>query len=300
VKPNYLLRAATGRLAACGVGSPRVDAELLLAHVLRIPRSALATAQAVSPDECSAFEAALERRLQREPLQYILGSAPFRYVSLAVGPGVFIPRPETELLVDAVLQVLRQEPDPVVVDLCAGSGALAVAIADEIPGATVVAVERSPQALAWLAKNTTETGVQVIAGDVRDPGPLEQLRGRVSAVVCNPPYVPEVTCVAPEVRADPAEAVFAGVDGLELMPAVIARATELLKSGGVFAVEHDESHVDALPALLFSDGGWEKVKVHKDLAARPRFTTAVRACGSIQTCLRSCSTVPTPPYVSKR
>jgi release factor glutamine methyltransferase len=215
------------------------------------------------------------RRIAREPLQHIVGSAPFRTVEVAVGPGVFVPRPETELLVDAVRPGLAAGDRAV--DLCAGSGALALALAAEVPGLRVTAVEADPDALAWLRRNTAATRVDVLAADVAAGPLLPELTGRVAAVVSNPPYVPAATEVAAEVRHDPAVAVFAGPDGLALVPAVIARAAELLRPGGVLAVEHDDSHGAAVPELLRADGRWRDVAGHRDLAGRPRFATASRA-----------------------
>jgi release factor glutamine methyltransferase len=270
-----LLDDATRRLTAAGVGSPRVDAELLLAHCLGVERSRLATMDDVDPVTAQAFAAAVGRRAVREPLQHIVGRAAFRYLDLAVGPGAFVPRPETELLVDAIRPRLGLGEAPIVVDLCAGTGALALAIAQEVPGARVYAVERSAAALVWLRRNTAGTDVTVVEGDVADAGLLPDLRGRVDAVVSNPPYVPAGTPVEPEVRADPDEAVFAGDDGLGVIPNVIARAQALLRPGGVLAVEHDDTHGEAVPALL--GDGWRDVADHHDLARRPRYATAVRA-----------------------
>lgn len=271
-----LLADATRRLAAAGVPTPRVDAELLLADVLGISRGRLLTAGEVQEAAAARYALLVERRAAREPLQHITGRAPFRNLELAVGPGVFIPRPESELLVDAVLADLREAAAPLVVDLCAGSGALGLAVADELPSARVVAVESSPAALEWLARNAEGTSVQVVAADVRDPDLLAGHRGAVDAVVANPPYVPVGAAVDPEVRADPAEAVFAGEDGLDVIPAVIDRAADLLRSGGLLAIEHDDTHAVAVPRLLCSDGRFAAVTDHRDLTGRARFTVARR------------------------
>lgn len=276
-----LIDHATQRLRAAGIDSPRVDAELLLCDVLGVDRGRLVTRlnDRLADNALRAYEAMVDRRAAREPVQYILGTAPFRHVTLAVGPGVFVPRPETELLVDAVLPHLRALREPVVVDLCAGSGALALAVADEVPSATVYAVEHSAQALVWLRRNAEGTSVNVVNGDVRDERLLGELGGRVDAVVSNPPYVPEAVDVSPEVRADPAEAVFGGDDGLDVVPSVIARAAQLLKRGGVLAIEHDDSHGDTVPRQLLDNGHWQDVDDHHDLSGRPRFATATLRFG---------------------
>jgi release factor glutamine methyltransferase len=276
-----VLTGAADVLRAAGVASPRVDAELLLAHCLGVERSRLLLIDVIPPAVEKAFAAAVARRITREPLQYILGQAPFRHIVVAVGPGVFVPRPETELLVDAVLPTLRAAAAPVAVDLCAGSGALALAVVDEAPGTRAYAVENSPAALPWLRRNTLGTGVVVLAHDVRaadGADGLARLRGTVDAVVCNPPYVPTsaAATLPPEVGADPVEAIFAGPDGLDLMPAVLARAAELLRSGGVAAIEHDDTHSESLPALLAAHGNWDDVVEHHDLAGLPRYVTALR------------------------
>lgn len=277
-RPREILRAATEQLSAAGVASARVEAELLLAHCLDVERSRLPLLDSVDGPALQRFRAALARRAAREPLQHIVGHAPFRHIELAVGPGVFVPRPETELVADAALTALagHLHPAPVIVDLCAGSGALACSIAQECPAATVYAVEWSAAALPWLRRNCAPSGVTVVAGDVADAGLLCELNGRVDAVVSNPPYVPEETPVPPEVRADPAEAVFAGPDGLAVIPLVIARAATLLRPGGTLVVEHDDSHREAVPALLRADGRWRDVASHDDLAGRARYATAVR------------------------
>ena len=270
------LAAAVARLRDAGVPSPDTDAALLLAHVLGVARTGLALGEAITPAAARAFDAAVARRAAREPLQHIVGDAAFRHIVVPVGPGVFVPRPETELLVDAVRPALAARSGPVVVDLCSGTGALALAVRDEVPGATVYAVEREPDALRWLRRNTAGSGVEVVAGDVTDPDLLAGRRGAVDAVLSNPPYVPAGTPVDPEVRADPAAAVFAGTDGLAVIPAVLARAAELLRPGGVLAIEHDETHAEVVPALLADAGGWAGIAGHRDLTGRPRYATATR------------------------
>ena len=269
-----LLADATDRLSAAGIDSARVDAELLLAHVLDVPRSRLILDPPVDVFAAARFADLLDRRASREPLQHLTGTAPFRHLELAVGPGVFVPRPETELLVDAVLPALR--PGCVVVDLCSGSGALALAIASEVAGVEVWAVERSPDALDWLERNARTSAVRVVPGDVTDETLLSELDATVDVVVSNPPYVPASTAVAPEVHADPAEAVFGGADGLALIPAVIRCAARLLRGGGVLAVEHDDAHGTIVPELLRADGRWTAIIDHRDLSDRPRFATARR------------------------
>jgi release factor glutamine methyltransferase len=270
-----VLRAAVERLAAAGVPSPQVDAELLAAEWLGIERSQLAARRDDEVDP-EGLEPLLARRAAREPLQHILGRAPFRHLMLRVGPGVFIPRPETELLVDAALAHLASRESPLVVDLCSGSGAVGLAVATERPGSRVVAVEREPDALEWLRRNAAGTSVSVVAGDAADPNLLAELRGTVDAVLANPPYVPSAAIVDVEVRADPAAAVFGGVDGLALLPQVIARAAEWLRPGGLFATEHEASHGEVVPELLRLDGRWRDIADHRDLTDRPRYATAIR------------------------
>lgn len=273
--PRDVLDQATERLAAAGLESPRVDAELLLSHVLGVPRGRLLMISGVHPSAVVALDRLVKQRLLRAPLQHIVGRAPFRHVQVAVGPGVFVPRPETELLVDAVLPALGA--GSVVVDLCSGSGALALALAGEVPGARVVAVESAPDALVWLRRNVRGSAVEVVEGDVTDSGLLPELAAGADAVVANPPYVPTTTDVAAEVRFDPEVAVFAGPDGLAVIPFVIARAAELLRPGGVLAIEHDDSHGSAVPELLAADGRWRDIADHRDLTDRPRYGTAIRA-----------------------
>jgi release factor glutamine methyltransferase len=274
--PRTLLTVAVETLSTAGVPAARADAERLLAAALGVPRTRLAAVDTVDAETAVRFAELVARRSAREPLQHLVGTVAFRYVEIAVGPGVFVPRPETELLVDAVLPVLRANPHPVAVDLCAGSGALALAVADEVPSATVYAVERSPGALHWLRRNCAGSNVQVVAADVADPGLLPQLTDRVDAVLANPPYVASDEDVDPEVRHDPADALFAGPDGLAVLPAVVATARRLLRSGAVLSVEHGDHQGTAITALLSGDDGWRQVVDHRDFAGRPRYVTAER------------------------
>jgi release factor glutamine methyltransferase len=247
-----------------------------LAAVLGVPRSRLLLADRPDNRTEATFEALLDRRVTREPLQHIVGTAPFRHIEVAVGSGVFVPRPETELLVDAVLPVLRAVAAPVAVDLCSGSGALALSLVDEVASARVIAVERDGPAARWLDRNAVGSVVEVVVAEVGDPLLLSELRGQVDAVVANPPYVPRSSPVAPEVQFDPDVAVFAGDDGLAVIPSVIARAAELPRPGGMLAVEHDDTQGQAVPALLAADGRWAAVSEHNDLAGLPRYALATR------------------------
>nr|WP_242625258.1 peptide chain release factor N(5)-glutamine methyltransferase [Krasilnikovia cinnamomea] len=275
---------ATAELAAAGVQSPRVDAELLAAHVLGVGRGRLLLIDTVRAGELDRFRDLVARRTRREPLQHLLGTAAFRHLELAVGPGVFVPRPETELL--AGWGIKRAAPGAVVVDLCSGTGAIALSVADEARPGRVLAVERSPRALTYLRRNAAGFSVvEVAEGDVTDPGLLAELSGAVDVVLCNPPYVPLGTAVPPEVAEhDPAEAVFGGADGLAVIRPVVALAARLLRPGGALGIEHDDAHGDAVPALLRADGRFTAVEAHRDLAGRPRFTTAERSESNVADC----------------
>jgi release factor glutamine methyltransferase len=270
------LAAAVSELAAAGVASPRVDAELLAAHVLEIPRGRLLLVDSLRDDELRRFRVLVGERAGRIPLQHLLGTAAFRHLELAVGDGVFVPRPETELLAGWGIDHARS--GDLVVDLCSGSGAIALSVADEIKTPMVYAVESSPVALSYLRRNAAAyPAVHVVEGDVTDPDLLPELSHRVAVVLCNPPYVPAGTPVPPEVADhDPAEAVFGGADGLDVIRPVIALAARLLKSGGHVGIEHDDGHGDVVPALLRADGRFADVTAHRDLTGRPRFATARR------------------------
>ena len=268
---------ATAIFTAAGIDAPRVDAELLAAAVLGVPRSRLPLAGGFDPAGAARFHGLVTLRAARRPLQYLLGNAPFRLGELAVGPGVFIPRPETELLVDWGLARLRGLAAPLVVDLCAGTGAIALSVAQEHPGARVYAVEDDPGALGWLRRNAGKE-ITVVEGDATDPAVLSTVDGQADLVLCNPPNVPEGTPVPPEVADDPHRAVFAGPDGLAVIRPVIHRAAALLRPGGWFGVEHDDSHAGSVPSLLRD---WADVADHRDLAGRPRFATARRMADCI-------------------
>jgi release factor glutamine methyltransferase len=278
---------AAKMLADAGVASPRHDAEALAAHLLGVSRSRLLTA---SPEAFSRvreqFDAAVARRAAREPLQHVTGSAPFRRLELAVGPGVLIPRPESELLVDAALAWLREAglTSPRVADLGTGSGALALALADECPRARVWAVERDGAALTWAARNVASAAarnvavatspVELVAGDMFDA--LSELDGSLDVIVSNPPYLPlELRGqLEPEVRDfDPEPALFAGADALASVRLVEGASRRLLRPGGFVVVEHGDDQGQTVPALF--GAGWSRVTDHLDLAGRPRYLTAV-------------------------
>ncbi|MFG1720752.1 peptide chain release factor N(5)-glutamine methyltransferase [Micromonospora chalcea] len=270
-------------LAAAGVEAPRAEAEQLAAYVLQVPRGRLALADGFTPAQRDHLEALVGRRVTREPLQHLIGTAGFRLLELAVGPGVFVPRPETELLAGWGIERARERTAPLVVDLCSGSGAIALAVAQEVPAARVVAVERSPAALAWLRRNAADRAaagdrpVEVVAADVTGPDLLADLTGRVDVLLCNPPYVPRSVTVPPEVAGhDPDEAVFGGADGLDVIRPVVRRAAALLRPGGAIGIEHDDTHATAVPALLRGDGRYDRVEEHRDLAGRPRWASASR------------------------
>jgi release factor glutamine methyltransferase len=266
---------ATQRLADAGVPSPRFDAEELAAYVHGVKRGELHTV----PD--SDFDAryweAVARREAREPLQHITGRAFFRYLELAVGPGVFVPRPETESVVGWAIDALRamDVAEPLVVDLCTGSGAIALALAQEVPRSTVHAVELDETALAWARRNTEGSRVVLHHGDAL--AALPELNGQVDLVISNPPYIPleEWENVAPEARDhDPQIALFSGRDGLDVIRGLERTASRLLRPGGVVVVEHADTQGGQVPWIFNEDAGWTDAADHRDLNNRPRFATA--------------------------
>ncbi|WP_345602865.1 peptide chain release factor N(5)-glutamine methyltransferase [Pseudonocardia adelaidensis] len=270
-------------LAGAGVASPRVDAEMLAAHVVGVDRGKLMMHPLVDAPALEALRTLVERRAAREPLQHLLGTAVLGPVQVAVGPGVFTPRPETELLLEWGLREIAEIAAPLVVDLCTGTGALALAVATSRPDAVVHAVELDPTALTWANRNVAEhvaaggTPVAVHAADVRKPDLLVELETRVDLVLCNPPYVPDGAALPPEVTGwDPPAALYGGPDGLEIIRAVVSTSAALLRTGGALAIEHDDTHGEAVPALLRRRRVLTDVEDHVDLAGRPRFATARR------------------------
>ena len=262
---------AAQQLADAGVPSARHDAEALASHLLGVARHQLPR------DDLGADYAALvARRAAREPLQYIVGSTAFRHLELLVGPGVYVPRPETELLAGWVIDAVAGIIAPVVVDLCTGPGTIALAVADEVPGAHVHAVELDPIAAEWARKNVANTGLDVAIHQADASDALPQLDGTVDAVVSNPPYVAvgDEDRLDPEVRGhEPARALFADDDGLAVVSSVVMTARRLLKSGGVVAIEHAADQGEVVPAIVHA-AGFVDVRDHRDLAGRDRFTTA--------------------------
>jgi len=275
---------ATRILEEAGVASPRNDAELLAAHVLDIDRGRLPLTPLVDPPVIEALGQLVARRAKRVPLQYLTGWAAMGGITVDVGAGVFVPRPETELLLEWGLGVLAGRSHPVVVDLCTGSGALALAVAHAVPEAVVYAVDIDATALAWARRNADtrvaagDAPIRLYSGDISDSTMFAELDGLVDLVLCNPPYVPEGTAVPPEVADhDPERAVFAPGDGLEVVRHAVAAGARLLRPGGGVAVEHDDTQGAAVTELLSARRVLDDVRAHTDLAGRPRFATARRA-----------------------
>ena len=229
----------------------------------------------VADDDAATYDALVARRAAREPLQHLTGRAHFRHVELVVGPGVFVPRPETELLAGWAIEQAGLLDEPVVVDLGTGSGAIAKALADEVPGARVHAVEMDGRAHHYSTLNLAGTGVDLRLGDLATA--FDDLAGTVDVVVSNPPYIPLEAweSVAVEVRDhDPALALWSGEDGLDAIRVVESRAALLLEPGGVVGVEHADVQGESAPGVFAATGRWADVRDHRDLAGRPRFVTA--------------------------
>lgn len=276
---------ATAVLTEAGVPSPRVDAELLAAHLLSVPRGRLGLTPLVEPEVADAYRATVAQRAKRIPLQHIIGVSSLGDIDVEVGPGVFVPRPETELLLAwalAFLEGVGHHP-PVVLDLCTGSGALALAIAHARPDAIVHAVEKDPHALAWARRNADagvaqgDTPIVLHHGDVVDRTLLTELDGGVDVVVANPPYIPDGAVLDPEVADhDPHIALFGGPDGLAVIEPMIANVARWLRIDGGVGIEHDDSHGDRVVELVERRAVFAEVSQQRDLADRPRFVVARR------------------------
>ncbi|WP_249784035.1 peptide chain release factor N(5)-glutamine methyltransferase [Mycolicibacterium lacusdiani] len=273
---RHAVAQASDVLAAAGVGSARADAEQLAAHVAGVDRGRLFLTE---PDDdfYPRFRELVDARARRIPLQHLIGSAAFGPVTVGVGPGVFVPRPETESLLEwAMAQPLPERP--VIVDLCTGSGALAVALARALPTATVIAVDDSPEALAYARRNVAGTAVELVAADVTADGLLAGRDGVVDLIVANPPYIPDGAELESEVADhDPHHALFGGPDGMAVIEPIVAHAVRLLRRGGWLGVEHDDTTSGATAAVFDRSGAFTDVTPRRDLAGRPRFVTATRA-----------------------
>jgi len=278
------LRAATDRLAAAGVPDPGVDAELLLAHVLGTSRGGVQAAgirgDRLAPTDAATLGDLVDRRATRVPLQHLTGLAPFRQLVLQVGPGVFVPRPETEIVAQFAIDSLSAaaSPTPIGVDLGTGSGALALAMATEVPHALVYGVEKSPDAFVWARGNAEfvgATNARIVRGDLDTA--LSELDGTVDVVVSNPPYVPDDAIPRdPEVRFhDPEAALYGGPDGLDVVRLVSRAGLRLAHTGGTIVIEHGEWQGEAVRDILSADG-WRAAATHPDLTRRDRATTALR------------------------
>lgn len=296
---------AQHRLSNAGIDSSSTESAELLAHVLGVPRSRLFMQDSVDADDRIAFERLMAKRLNRIPLQHITGTAAFRRIELEVGPGVFIPRPESELVAEAAIRHLRKCENPIAVDLCAGSGAIALSLAIEVPGAQVVGIELSPEAFPWLEQNIrrfdSQAYVEVHRMDATDftAEVFTKLSARCDVVTCNPPYIPaDMIPRDPEVRIhEPAMALYGGADGLEVIRGITKTAAMLLKPGGLLVVEHADvqgleagemsvvnllrhAQLDAELATYIAgvpgDFLFTAVSDRQDFNQRPRFTVATR------------------------
>lgn len=276
------VRATAQRLADAGVPDPLVDAELLVGHIRGMRRgevqAAVVRGDALSEGDAQLLQEVTARREAREPLQHITGTAPFRHLELAVGPGVFVPRPETEMVVQHAIDALLSAPhaQPIGIDLGTGSGAIALAMATEVPHSRVYAAELSPDAHAWAGRNTAGVeNLTLVLADMADAFP--ELSGTADVVISNPPYVPDDAIPRdPEVRLfDPAMALYGGVDGLDLVRTLSKTALRLLRPGGLLVIEHGELQGEDIRGILTGDG-WRAAATHRDLTSRDRATTALR------------------------
>lgn len=276
-----LLNHAAARFVLAGIDSAQNDAEILAAWALKISRSELQTKlifdEEIDEGDAVPLIVAFARRQQREPLQHITGAAYFRNLELKVGLGVFVPRPETELIAQLAIDALKADSaaNPIAVDLGTGSGAIALAMATEVPHASIFAVEKSSDAFEFTAQNFARYGANanLVLGDLADS--FHKLDGQVSVVASNPPYIPAGAVPRdPEVQLfDPALALYGGEDGLDIIRIISARAMQLLRPGGFLVIEHADSQSAQVSELLLADG-WTQVSAHQDLTHRDRAVSA--------------------------
>ena len=282
-----LVKRGAEQLSAAGVPSPENDARLLLSHVLGEDPALWWSRREVGPADVQAYERLVARRAERIPLQHLTGTAYFGHVELAVGPGVFIPRPETETMMAwACAEFRSRHTDAarpaVAVDLCTGSGAIALSLAREVPAAEIYAVELSVEALPWAERNLAGTDVRLVHADMAEA--LPELDGTVDLVVANPPYVPldAYDTVAVEARDhDPSLALFSGADGLDAIKVLTRVAARLLRTGGLLAFEHAEAQAESAPQVVLDSRLFARIRDRQDLTGRPRFVTAVRNGGAL-------------------
>lgn len=282
-----VLSELSERFEAAGIESARVDAELLIAHVLHSTRGQIQAQALVGASiddvDLATLEELAARRAAREPLQHITGIAYFRQLELHVGRGVFVPRPETEsvaqLAIDALIErCTENHPEPIAVDLGTGSGAIALALASEVPAARIFAVEKSTEAFPFTRKNFEKysaTGARLVLGDLANE--FQELDGTVSVVASNPPYIPtDAIPRDPEVRDfDPDLALYGGIDGMDIIHLVSASAKRLLHEGGYLVIEHADSQGEQVRQLLLADK-WRQVQMHQDLTGRDRAVSAIK------------------------
>ena len=276
-----LLASAADRLQAAGVPASAQEARILLSHAAGVELVRLPLLDEIGEAEAQRFEALVARRAARVPLQHLTGQAHFRHVTLEVGPGVFVPRPETEVMTGWAIEQLRplarQDRRPLVVELCAGSGAIAKSITSELTRVDIHAVEVSPEAARYARRNLADTLVTLHVEDMADA--LHHLDGTVDLVIANPPYVPleAYESLPPEVRDhDPALALFASSDGLAAIHVVVDVAARLLRPAGLLCFEHADVQGEAALRVVARSAAFRGVRDHQDLAGRSRFVTAVR------------------------
>ena len=279
---SELLSESSGKLKEAGVTSATVDAELLACYCLGVSRSELAlmvaTRQEFPEESLELFLTALARRVARQPLQHITGTAAFRHLDLKVGPGVFTPRPETEQVVGFALEKISNVPNPLIVDLCSGSGAIAISLATEVLGSNVFAVEKSKEAFSFLQQNAASYGLAEMNlrnEDLQES--LPELDGKVDLVISNPPYIPnDAIPIDLEVQLhEPSMSLYGGVDGLDVVRQISNRALTLLKPGGLLVMEHADTQSRAIGELLLAEG-WLEIEARADLAGKDRMISALK------------------------